>query len=140
MTKKQQDSINNLRLVLLASCHAPDCKRVYNCPRQCGCRSRRQFKLNTETAICWELADQLHPAHRLTKTDLNEIVIATKAYNGISRYHMTIGWQKFFVNLNRCLDLIVNPKNNLWDYWESQESDRIKYLEKSLKRLKRYPR
>lgn len=143
MTKKQQDLLNNLRVVLLESCHAPGCARISRCPRQCGCRSRREFKLNTETAICWEIADKIRTVTRWprpAKKDANEIVAASKAYHDISRFHMTRGWQSFFLNLYRCLASIVNPKNNIWDYWESEGTDRITYLKNSLKRLKRYPR
>jgi hypothetical protein len=143
MTNKQLVLLNHLRALLLGSCHAPGCKKIRTCPRQCGCRSRREFKLNTETSICWEIADKLRNVTRwskVAKKDLNEILAASQAYHDISRFHMTRGWQTFFLNLHRCLDSIINPRQNMMDYWKTQEEDRIDYLKSILKRLKRYPR
>lgn len=139
--KIRNDLLNEVRVMLLASCHAPGCRRISKCPRQCGCRSKRTFALNTETAFCWEIADEILRVIKMKrprKQDLRDLVIITRAYSDITRFHMTKGWQRFFWNLFLCIEAITNTKGEIW--WASENEEIIETLKKSLKRLKRYPR
>lgn len=140
LTITQKNLLNKMRVILLASCHAPDCNRISKCPNQCSCRTRRTFALNTETAICWEIADEIWDISRRErplKQDLSHLVSATKAYSELARYHMTRGWQNFFLNLHRCIDGIINPYLPI-DHARFKRT--IKYLENCLKRVKRFPK
>ena len=135
--------LNNLRIVLLESCHAEECHRVSKCPKICGCNSRRTFKLNTETAICWEIADRLgqlvgngynHPL----KKDVEDLIAAADGYYNISRFHMSRGWEKFFMDIRSIIIALTLNPSYLPDSY--RDKNIMNQLRGRLKRLKRYPR
>ena len=141
--KVQTRAIRRLIILLQKACHAPDCDKTFRCPRQCGCRSRRTFKLNTETAICYQLAQDLNELVRYTshnkalKTDIIVVVEAATAYAQLSRYHMTLGWQRFFKDITQCIVEITKAQNS---FWPRSVDHSIKDLEYRINRLKRYPK
>ena len=131
--KVQKSSLKQLETILRELCHAPGCKRLEKCPNQCPCRRERKFKLNTETAICWEIADKIKDFIRWdvrTKLESHALESAVFAYSDLTRFHMSRGWQKFFEKVGHFVYRInqVNKVECL-DYFK-----RAGYL------LNRYPR
>ena len=141
--KVQTRAIRRLIILLQKACHAPDCDTTFKCPRQCGCRSRRTFKLNTETAICYQLAEDLNSLVRYSshnkalKTDIIVVVEAATAYTQLSRYHMTLGWMRFFKDVTQCIVDMTKQESFIWP--RSVEKT-INDLEYRINRLKRYPK
>jgi hypothetical protein len=135
--KIDKNSLNELAGILREACHAKDCDRIFNCPNFCGCRTRRPFKLNTETAMCWEIADKLRMLvreQRPLKSDIEKVIISAESYTDISRFHMSRGWQKFFLEVSRCIsDLTIDSDRYL-------STHRLPGLRNTVKRLKREPR
>lgn len=135
--KIDKNSLNELIDILREACHAKGCEKTYSCPNQCKCRTRRPFKLNTETAICWEIADKLRMLVRHQpplKLDVEKVIISAKSYTDISRFHMSRGWQKFFLEVSRCVsDLTIDSLCYL-------STHRLPGLRNTSKRLKREPR
>jgi len=141
LTNDMRSKLKRLRKILEEMCHADGCEKVSNCPRMCGCRSRRTFKLNTETSMCWELADQIWDLLKYrypTKREINAVVENARAYQKITRYHMTRGWQKFFRDLADCIQVLCGPAHQYAIYMRTDEY--LDALKRTTKRLKRYPR
>lgn len=139
ITDDKRTQLNRLRVLLQEACHAPGCKRLKNCPRQCGCRTRRTFKLNTDTAMCWEIAALLFTLRRctiVTKTEIKEISDKIRAYAEVTRHHSTKGWQKFFWTVKETYDFITTGD----PWWDNQADHSIAGLKGRMNRLKRYPR
>jgi len=141
--KVQGKLLNKLRIMLLASCHAEGCLRISTCPNLCGCRSRRTFKLNTETAICWEIAHRLwnligSGMNDPLKAEVVDLIAATKGYWNIARFHMTKGWDNFFHSVYSCIcALTIDPHDYKEHYGDEEAINKMKGI---LKQLKRYPR
>ena len=134
--------LKKLSIMLKESCHAPGCQKYRNCPRQCGCNKRRTFKLNTETAMCWEISDILWGMFRRYKptiTDRRKVVAAVYAYNNLTRFHMTKGWQNFFNSIAECIEENCFPTKRYFKVWVTN-IHYIDNLKTRLNRLKRYPR
>jgi len=132
--------LNKLRLMLKEACHAQGCDRVSLCPNQCGCRTRRPFKLNTETSICWEIADQIWIISRDStpyKSDVDKVAINIDAYHNLARFHMSRGWEKFFNDVSVCYRGIIENQNTIW---KGCGEDSIRDLGNRVNRLKREPR
>lgn len=141
LTEVKRKQLIELRLLLQRACHAPGCKRVKNCPRQCGCRTTRTFKLNTDTAICWEIADLLSKFARyrmMNKEDVKEIADKIRAYAEVTRHHSTKGWQEFFWSVKETYDHIIDCKFLCPHI--IKPDNQITNLKNRVNRLKRYPR
>ena len=143
MKQYNRDMLMKLREVLKSSCHAPGCVRNNNCPRQCGCNRRRDFKLNTETAMCWDIGDMifemLRGNSRPLMSERRQLIISTKAFDRLTRFHMTKGWQNFFCDVAKCIKEHCEPSHYSYKLWIKEEGY-IDELETRLNRLKRYPR
>lgn len=138
--KVDQQNLKRLEVVLRQAVHAPGCKSFKLCPNQCACRHQRTFKLNTETAACWQIADNIHRFlinKHFTKRTSEVFVAKAKAYEDIGRFHMSRGWERFFTLITRTIEYLTELE--MWNQWESTESG-LKYLRKMIGRLKRYPR
>ena len=131
--------LRELEHLLRASCHAPGCDTVKSCPNQCKCRHRRRFKLNTETAICWQIADNIFNTFRWKGNPRKDVCVAintkTDAYYDIARFHMSKGWENFFLRVRNVIwystmrpEYLLLPKYT------------IEGLTKTISRLKREPR
>ena len=137
----------SIGVVLLKSCHAKGCDRISKCPRQCGCRSRRTFELNTETAMCWQMAEELWQLIRSrcgqhgvgpTIAQIESVTATAKAFSSITRFHMSKGWQRFFEDLWRCISDMTGEGEHCFYYHTGM--DGVLDLENRLGRLKREPR
>jgi len=105
--------LDDLHLTLQKLCHDKNCKNVNVCPKVCLCKKRRNFKLNNDTAACWELAnilsviyDQLYH-NTLTckslKIKRDQIYLIRK----LMYYHPTSrGWTNLYTFVNRIVDAI----------------------------------
>lgn len=139
------NELRELQKFLRAMCHAPGCDRVKNCPNQCGCRSRRSFELNTETAICWELADSITmlvvgvTVRGPRKSLCKDLVMKATAYSEISRFHMTAGWERFFEYIVYYIKALTIRQRNPYYGFDSL-GDMFESLKRTGSRLKRYPR
>ena len=141
LNKKKSEQLKQLELLLRSAVHHPGCDRLTVCPKQCRCRERRTFKLNTETSICWEMAEVFKYCRGCGCTgsyvNKNTSAIAL-AYHDLARYHMSDGWGTLFNNIYYILNMMRDS-----DRYVSSEAMTDKYLEKikkSIPRLKRYPR
>ena len=133
--------LTKIRVMLLASCHAPECDQTSKCPNQCPCRTRRTFALNTETAICWEIADRIKDILEWTtipKHQIRDFVAATEGLSSIARFHMSKGWETFLEDLYRSISTITHP--NTTQQRLSMFDSTIDDFYETLKRLKRYPK
>jgi len=130
---------NNMRIMLRQVCHADGCTTLRKCPNQCQCRNERTFRLNTETAICWELADKIWEIFGQNKmplkSEIKRLIEHASAYNDLSRFHMSKGWQRFFERVHRSMRVIAEDSE-----WPSNSEQTIKDLRVISKRLKRFPR
>jgi len=138
---EKRESLKRIRFILKASCHADGCENINTCPNQCKCRYDRTFKLNTETAMCWEIGDEIwdllkyqHPSRGM----IDGLVETCRAYEKLSRFHMTKGWENFLRDLAQCIQALTNPPTSYTSY--IQEEGYINELKGRLKRLKRYPK
>lgn len=131
--------LRELEHLLRASCHAPGCDSVKRCPNQCKCRHRRRFKLNTETCICWQIADNIFNSFRwkgnLRKDACIALITKADAYYDIARFHMSKGWERFFRRVRYVITYsTIDPQKFI-----SSECT-IAGLTKTMSRLKREPR
>lgn len=139
MTPSQQrDMLLRLSKFLRSMCHAPDCTKVTTCPHICGCRTRRTFKTNTETAVCWELARQIElyckgRGYVRNKVNLESFFLA---YLRLSEYHMTEGWGNFFNEALRIVYFLFHPE----DYTVYNAEHRLEQMKYVRNRLKREPK
>jgi len=134
-----RSKMQRLRIILQASCHANGCREVLTCPRHCRCRTQRTFKLNTETSMCWELGDHIWMLSKYdnpTMGELDDLIKTSTAYDNLTRYHMSRGWQRFFRDVLYCIQSLCEPA--CYDYMRSDEF--FKKLESRVKRLKREPK
>ncbi len=140
---KEHDLLFDLQLFLKSACHAPGCDTIARCPDQCKCRTKRTFKTNTETAICWELANQifnyLRGERQLVKHKL-KLQIYASAYSDLARYHMTEGWNNFYKNAYVIIRMIFNPNDYYTPDLELHISHRFMEMKYSINRLKREPK
>ena len=139
ITKESEKILNNIINILYGACHAPNCKHISKrkCPISCGCRTERKFKLNTETAMCWEIANQIYNILRFsrpTKQDVQKVISIADSSMMLSQYHMTRGWHSFFSTIFRLLQMI------LVDQMSFYVSRDLSSLKRSLPRLKREPK
>ena len=137
--KIKSKKLKQVEGLLRKACHAKDCSALTRCPNQCTCRVRRPFKLNTETAMCWEIAERLRDLLRydsdsIPKLNVDELNEMVNSYINLSVYHMSDGWVKFFKDIGRCIDSLTS--NPYWYY----SSRTLPFLETRLNRLKREPR
>ena len=140
LTSDTRRLLNKLRIILKKACHAEGCDRVTLCPNQCGCRTRRPFKLNTETSICWEIADRIWIISRDStpyKSDVDNVAISIDAYYNLGRFHMSRGWEKCFKDVAACYREIIEEQNSVW---KGNGENSINNLGSRVNRLKRYPR
>ena len=147
MRKIEKERIlHELVHILRKACHAPDCDGLLRtCPNQCGCNKRRKFKLNTETAMCWVIANEIGRRLRHSKiTITQQDVDIAYAYIQLSNYHMSQGWKNLLLSVHRILRIISDGKRTLghvpgYDYIDAcnRELSSIRY---SVNRLKREPR
>jgi len=96
--KVKIEELKQLETLLRSACHAPGCNRLNICPRQCRCKFRRSFKLNTETAACWQMAENINLLIRHknpAKAHCMEVIHKVRAYCEIARFHMSKGWKRF---------------------------------------------
>ena len=143
LNNDMRQNLSTLRFILKEVCHADGCTTVTICPKQCGCRGRRKFKLNTETSICWELADRIYDILRFgddpTRRELNDLIEAARSYCNISRFHMSRGWQRFFNHVEQCIRALFEPyPPHYVVYMRTDEF--LQELKGRLKRLKRDPK
>ena len=141
LKSSQKLLLTKIRVMLLASCHAPRCDRTSKCPNQCPCRTRRTFALNTETSICWEIADRIKDILEYTtipKYQIREFVAATEGLSSIARFHMSKGWETFLYSLYRSISTITLP--TVTEQRLSMFDETIDNFYETLKRLKRYPK
>jgi len=118
--------------------HAPGCKTVKICPNQCSCRYQRTFKLNTETAACWQIADnllRLISSQCIYKKDCIAVISKASAYYEIARFHMSKGWERFFDRVRYTLKNLTEIGEDAW-----YGQDGVTVIEKMIPRLKRYPK
>ena len=139
INKHSRKILKDLINMLYSSCHAPECKHISKrkCPLSCGCRTKRKFKLNTETAMCWEIANQIYSILRFsrpTKSDVQKVMGMTDACMMLSQYHMTKGWHAFFTSIFRILQMILVDQMIFYINRDMAE------LKKTLPRLKRIPK
>jgi hypothetical protein len=142
LNNEMRQNLSTLRFILKEACHADGCTTVTICPRQCGCRNRRTFKLNTETSICWELGDRIYDLLRFdydpTRRELNDLIEAARSYYHLSRFHMTRGWKRFFNDVEQCIEALCEPTPHYFVYMRADEF--LRKLKGNLKRLKREPK
>ena len=140
ITHEKTQQLSQLRVLLKGACHAPKCDRIRICPRQCKCRVVRSFELNTDTAICWEIAELLwilQRSYTVNKAYVKEIKDKIIAYAEVSRHHSTKGWERFFWRVERTYSTIMD----IQDSWPDPGPEDLIYdLKKRLIRLKRYPK
>jgi len=134
-----ENHLRRLEILLRQTCHDSNCSNVFTCPRYCACRSKRSFELNFDTAMCWEIAELIHNCRCevvITKKFIKENRDKILAYAEVSRHHSTKGWEKFFCNINRAFQTIMDKDpHRFYD-----PEDRIAVLRYSVNRLKRYPK
>jgi hypothetical protein len=138
--KVDQQNLKRLEVLLREAVHAPGCNTIKRCPNQCFCKHDRKFQLNTETAICWQIADNINIflTHKeFTKKSCEALKIKSIAYEDIARFHMSKGWERFFCLITRTIEYLTELE--IWNPWESTESG-LEYLRQMIGRLKRYPR
>jgi hypothetical protein len=142
LNNDMRQNLSTLRFILKEVCHADGCTTVTICPKQCGCRGRRTFKLNTETSICWELGARIYDLLRFgddpPRRELNDLSEAARSYYNLSRYHMTRGWRRFFNHVEQCIEALCEPPPHYFVYMRTDEF--LQELKSSLKRLKREPK
>jgi hypothetical protein len=117
-----------IRDTIKSVCHAPGCETVTYCPRTCGCKKDRKFKLNTTTAMAWELSNLMCLDSGIyLKDNLWPLVEKVYLIKAISNYHMDSRWRKFF---NILFDIICKLERceKREDYIHMDEVDY--YLEK----------
>jgi hypothetical protein len=129
MTHTKETQLDALIVMLRKACHAPGCQSLRRCPNMCGCRTKRTFKMNTDTAICWEIADL-----SVQKRHIEDIEDKIGAYAELSRFHSSNGWQNFFWDIKA----IYRDIMFIGDY--SHPERQIKSLSNKIKSLKRYPK
>lgn len=131
--------IRTLKDLLRGACHAPGCHNLKRCPRQCQCRYEREFELNTDTAICWEIAEllvDLQRSERVNKSYVKEIKDKIIGYAEVTRHHSSKGWEAFFWSVNTTYRTIVGEID-----WPDDSADgRLRDLKNKINRLKRYPK
>lgn len=130
----QQIYYKKLAKILKAACHGKGCLYLYNCPNQCQCRKNRTFKLNTETAICWILANSINcNVYNMRKQIKIGLAKRMKAYHDLSVYHMSEGWINFFGRVSSILEML--SFNRSCD--NSNISNELEKLQNNVNRLKR---
>jgi len=92
-------------------CHAKNCTNLNACPVVCWCKKDRDFKLNHDTAACWELANitmaiynqledsTLTPEFMEIKQDQAYLIRKLKTYHPTSK-----GWTKLY----SLVDMIIS--------------------------------
>ena len=142
LNNEMRQNLSTLRFILKEACHAEGCTKITICPRQCGCRNRRTFKLNTETSICWELGDRIYDLLRFgddpTRRELNDLIEAARSYYNLSRFHMSRGWQKFFNHVEQCIEALLEAPPSYLVYMRTDEF--LQELRSRINRLKREPK
>ena len=137
---KSQECYKKLEMILRAACHAKDCNHSFQCPNQCPCKLKRTFKLNTETAMCWILADMICASNiyrsRRSKKSKKEIIYSAYSYYMISRYHMSNGWIKFFSRVHHILNLLIIENQTNYSVY-CRIPNQLQKLKNSIYRLKR---
>ena len=130
----------DLQRLLKSACHAPGCETISRCPHICNCRSKRTFKTNNETAMCWELSNQiLGYLRRKPKTvrQKRKIESFASAYMILAKYHMTKGWENFYWRAYTIIRMVFNPT----EYIHSTPSETsivfLKEMRIAINRLKR---
>lgn len=135
---KQHELLMDLVRVLRSFCHAPGCETLRRCPHQCSCRNRRTFKTNNETAICWELANNIFNYLRgERKLARHKITLETQAvaYMHLSYYHMTKGWSSLYQSAFQIIRMVLNQNK---DYnLEDSISHRFMEMRRVINKLKR---
>ncbi len=137
---KQHEILMDLQLFLKSACHAPGCDTIARCPDQCKCRTKRTFKTNDETAICWELANQIFNylrGERQLAKHKQKVEAHTLAYINLARYHMTEGWNNFYKNVYIIIQMIFNPTDYYIPHIESSIAGIFEGMRRSLNKLKR---
>ena len=147
------NKLEELMWILRESCHAPGCINPLRCPVNCSCRYKRKFKLNIDTAFCWEVANIidrfLRNKYKHTFTNFkryyNEYTILSRFYS----YHPTTkAWGylntniSFFV-LDHTYDLFdTSLKLNTYEINSKKRyiEKEVKDIEHRLKVLKRFPK
>jgi hypothetical protein len=140
LMKYDKKAITELRQMLLGACHAEGCHRITKCPTTCSCKTRRTFKLNTETAICWVIADFLDgitSADNPSRSYIENIVAEVTGLCLLSEYHMTLGWKVFIQNIRFCIIMSTSIEACISCL---TPEDLIQSMKRSLRQLKREPR
>jgi len=139
MTRFKLDvvSLIKVREMLRGSVHAKGCETTTKCPNSCPCRNERPFKLNTETAMCWVMADLISEILRSkhSRKTHEGLCLQIESLSILCNYHMTEGWIYFFENVKQT----VERTGNDW-YNETIINGDIENMKRSLSRLKREPR
>jgi len=139
ITQSMSQHIRNLKNLLREACHSKGCTRTKICPRQCRCRTERTFELNTDTAICWEIADllkDLQRCERVNKEYVKEIRDKITAYAEVTRHHSSKGWQRFFWKVETTYATIIGH----YGWPDESVEGLLEILKIRLTHLKRYPR
>lgn len=71
VSKQQQlkNEINEKMKQLQQFCHTDKCKRINQCPRECGCKK----ELNLATSIAWTMMDAMYPLADILEGSVNDI-------------------------------------------------------------------
>lgn len=123
--------------MLRSACHAKDCKTIIVCPNYCQCRSRRPFKLNIETAVCWEMANILSREllyNNITPSRRELLSCKFSTLSIITIYHSSRGWSNFFKETTNVVKILTDPNSFYLDILPSQYIDKLKNRVNRLKR------
>ncbi len=102
-------------------------------------RHQRTFKLNTETAICWEIADLFQSCRSYNGVYLNkDLCTKIYAYFDIARFHMSKGWEDLFHKLYYVTSVLRSPHKRVCP--DSMIEEYLEKIERKIPRLKRYPK
>ena len=140
--KVNKKALEELCSILYGACHAKGCERLKKCPKSCGCNKRRPFKLNNETAMCWIIAEEISgliSEVRPSKEIIKNIYCKMEAYHSLSAYHMSYGWNSFFMEMGMIFARATHIRD-VGVYRVFSIYHDIDGLKRTLSHLKRFPK
>ena len=111
MKEKVKFQFTRLKDMLRLACHAKDCKDIHICPNYCSCRTRRPFKLNIETAVCWEMANILSREllyNNITSSRRELLSCKFSTLSILTIYHSSRGWSNFFKETTKVVNMLTD--------------------------------
>lgn len=118
--------------------HAPGCLNLGRCPQVCGCRAERRFELDTNTAMCWEIALLLGANKWIqTKYEREKIEHTIQAYRDLAEYHETKGWVNLFYEIYHLFIRANGIHEDRTNRQNTIAEESLTYLRKVIPRLKR---